>query len=80
MTTPPPLQTHLIHAVYYSSLCLQMIQDVFPGKRWIELSEDQRRMVQNETDNLLTRSRWRLTSPASSMASRALVRRFRRSC
>ena len=62
MATPPPLQTTFVHAAYYASVCLQMTQDVFPGKRWIELSEDQRRIVQNETDNLLTRSKWRLES------------------
>lgn len=39
-----------------------MIDHLFPGKKVPALSEDERRIVQNETDNLLTRSRWRLES------------------
>jgi|SRR2546427_598985 len=62
MATPPPLQTTFVHAAMYSSVFLQMIDHLFPGKKIPALSEDERRIVQNETDNLLTRSRWRLES------------------
>lgn len=62
MSTPPPLQTNLVHAAAYSSLFLQMIEHLFPGHKVPALSEDERRIVQNETDNLLTRSRWRIES------------------
>jgi len=58
----PPIQTHLVHAVAYSSLFLQMIEHLFPGRKVPGLSEDERRIVHNETDNLLTRSRWRIES------------------
>jgi hypothetical protein len=60
MPTPPPLQTNLVHAAAYSSLFLQMLEHIFPGRKVPALSEDERRIVMNETDNLLTRSRWRL--------------------
>ena len=60
--TPPPLQTNLVHAAAYSSLFLQMIEHLFPGRKVPALSEDERRIVQNETDNLLTRSKWRIES------------------
>ena len=58
----PPLQTHFIHAVAYSSLFLQMVDHLFPGRKAPALSEDERRIVQNETDNLLVRSKWRIES------------------
>jgi len=61
-TTPPPLQTNLVHAAAYSSLFLQMLEHLFPGRKVLALTEDERRIAQNETDNLLTRSRWRLES------------------
>jgi hypothetical protein len=60
--TPPPLQTHLIHAAAYSSIFLEMVEHLFPGRKIPALTEDERRIAQNETDNLLTRSRWRLES------------------
>ena len=39
-----------------------MIDHLFPGQKVPGLSEDERRIVQNETDNLLVRSRWRIES------------------
>jgi hypothetical protein len=62
MATPPALQTTFLHAAVYSSLFLQMAQQLFPQQTYLGLSEDQRRIAQNETDNLLTRSKWRLES------------------
>jgi len=62
MPTPPPLQTNLVHAAAYAGLFLQMLEHLFPGRKVPALSEDERRIIQNETDNLLTRSRWRLES------------------
>jgi len=62
MATPPALQTTFLHAAVYSSLFLQMAQQLFPQQTYLALSEDQRRVAQNETDNLLTRSKWRLES------------------
>jgi|HubBroStandDraft_6_1064221.scaffolds.fasta_scaffold2787245_1 hypothetical protein len=62
MATPLPLQTTFLHAAVYSSLFLQMAQQLFPQQPYLVLSEDQRRVAQNETDNLLTRSKWRLES------------------
>jgi hypothetical protein len=60
--TPPPLQTTFIHASAYSSLFLQVLEHLFPDRKLPALSEDERRIVQNETDNLLVRSRWRIES------------------
>jgi hypothetical protein len=62
MDKMPPLQPHLIHAAAYSSLFLQMLGHLFPEQKVSALSEDERRIVQNETDILLMRSRWRLES------------------
>jgi hypothetical protein len=39
-----------------------MTQQIFPGVSYLALTDDQRRVAQNETDNLLTRSRLRLES------------------
>jgi hypothetical protein len=60
MTTPPPLQTNLVHAAAYSSLYIQVLEHMFPERKLPALSDDERRIVANETDNLLTRSKWRL--------------------
>ena len=62
MATAPPLQTTFIHAHAYADLFLRMCQDIFPGVSYLALTEDQRRVAQNETDNLLTRSKLRIES------------------
>src|SRR5437867_1392984 len=60
--TPPPLQTTFVHAAAYSSLFLRVLEHLFPGRTIQAISEDERRIAQNETDNLLVRSKWRLES------------------
>lgn len=62
MATIPPLQTTYIHAVEYARLFLEMIDHIFPGQKYIALTEDQCRLVRNATDNLLTVSKWRVES------------------
>ncbi len=62
MATPPPIQSTFIHAAVYSNLFLQMAQQIFPGVSYLTLTDDQRRVCQNETDNLLTRSWLRVES------------------
>ena len=62
MTAMPPLQTTFIQSAFYSSLFLQVLDHVFPDRKLLALSEDERRIVQNETDNLLVRSKWRVES------------------
>jgi hypothetical protein len=60
--TPPPLQTTFVQAAAYSALFLDVLEHVFPDRKLLEISDDERRIVQNETDNLLVRSRWRIES------------------
>jgi hypothetical protein len=62
MPTVPPLQTTYIHAVEYARLFLEMIDHIFPGQRYITLTETQCQMVRDATDNLLTVSKWRVES------------------
>jgi hypothetical protein len=62
MPSVPPLQTTYIHAVAYARLFLEMIDHIFPGQKYITLSETQCQMVRNATDNLLTVSKWRVES------------------
>ena len=62
MATPPPLQTTFLHSAMYSHLFLTMAQQIFPGIAYLALTDDQRRVAQNETDNLLTRSKLRIES------------------
>ncbi len=58
----PPVETAYIHAVAYAQLFLEMIDHIFPGQKYITLSETQCQTVRNATDNLLTVSRWRVES------------------
>jgi hypothetical protein len=60
-TVPPPQPTYM-HAVEYARLFLEMIDHIFPGQRYITLTENQCQMVRNATDNLLTVSKWRVES------------------
>ncbi len=62
MPTVPPLQTTYMHAVEYARLFLEMIDHIFPGQKYITLTETQCQMVRNATDNLLTVSKWRVES------------------
>lgn len=62
MAEVPPLQSNLVHAALYASLTLQVSQQLFPASTFFALSEDQRRIVNNETQTLLLRSRWNVES------------------
>jgi hypothetical protein len=62
MATPPPIQSTFIHAAVYSDLFLHMASQIFPDVAYLALSDDQRRVAQNETDNLLLRSKLRMES------------------
>ncbi len=62
MAVPPPIQSTFIHAAVYSDLFLKMAGQLFPGVSYPALTDDQRRVAQNETDNLLLRSRLRVES------------------
>lgn len=62
MPTVPPLQPTYMHAVEYARLFLEMIDHIFPGQKYITLTEAQCQMVRNATDNLLTVSKWRVES------------------
>jgi hypothetical protein len=62
MAIPPALQTTLVQSAAYASLLLQMMDRLFPETRYLALSDDQRRIAHNETDNLLTRSKYRIES------------------
>jgi len=62
MPTVPPLQPTYMYAVEYARLFLEMIDHIFPGQRYITLTENQCQMVRDATDNLLTVSKWRVES------------------
>jgi hypothetical protein len=62
MPTPTVPQARFLASAAYASLELQMVGQLFAGKTYFELSPDQRRILSNETDNLLLRSRWRIES------------------
>jgi len=62
MATPPPIQSTFIHAAVYADLFLTMAQQIWPGVAYLALTDDQRRVAQNEVDNLLTRSKLRVES------------------
>ncbi len=62
MEIPPELQPMVIIAELYASLFLKVLENLFPERQLQNLSDDERRIIQNETDLLLARSRWRLQS------------------
>ncbi len=64
MEIPPELQATIIIAELYASLFLKVLENLFPERKLQNLSDDERRIIQNETDLLLARSRWRLHSGA----------------
>ncbi len=62
MATPPPLQSRFLHAAHYASLVFQVTDHLFPGQKFFGLSADQRRIVDNETTNVLLQARWKVES------------------
>ncbi len=59
----PPLlklQPRLLHAALYTLVMYQTAREIFPDTSWLRLSSEQRRIVDNETMNILTFSRTRL--------------------
>jgi hypothetical protein len=55
---PKQLQPRFLHAASFASLMLQVSEHLFPDKKLFDLSPDQRRIVGNETSNLLLQARW----------------------
>jgi len=53
-----------VHAALYSQLVLQVSEHLFPDQKLFALSPDQRRIVNNETSNLLLQARWAVDSKA----------------
>jgi len=51
-----------VHAAHYAELLLRVGEHLFPGEKFFSLSQDQRRIVDNETSNLLVYSRWKVDS------------------
>lgn len=51
-----------VHASLYASLILQVTEHLFPEQKFFALSQDQRRIVDNETANLLLQARWKADS------------------
>ncbi len=49
-----------VHAALYSQLVLQVSQHMFPQQPFFDLSQDKRRIVDQEAGNLLLQSRWKL--------------------
>ena len=58
------LQPRLMHAASFASLMLEVSQHLFPQHKLFELTPDQRRIVANETQNLLVQARWVVESKA----------------
>jgi hypothetical protein len=53
-----------VHAALYSQLMLQVSQHLFPQQPFFDLSQDKRRIVDNETANLMLQARWKVDSKA----------------
>jgi hypothetical protein len=51
-----------VHAALYSQLVLQVSQQLFPQQTFFDLAPDKRRIVDQETGNLLLQARWKLDS------------------
>ena len=47
-----------VHAAHYASLLIQVCEHLFPGSKIFALSQDQRRIVNNETRILLLQAGW----------------------
>jgi hypothetical protein len=61
MAYPTPSGSFL-HATLYSSLLLQVSRELFPAQPFFDLTPDKRRLVDQETGNLLLQSRWKVDS------------------
>jgi len=61
MAYPDPSGS-FVHAALYSQLVLQVSQHLFPQQPFFDLSQDKRRLVDQEAGNLLLQSRWKLDS------------------
>jgi hypothetical protein len=57
---PPIVQGRFVAAAQYASLTLQVCEHLFPDLKIFGLSQDQRRILADETDNLLLQARWRI--------------------
>ncbi len=55
---PQQLQPRFLHAASFASLMLQVSEHLFPDQKLFALSPDQRRILANETSNLLLQARW----------------------
>jgi hypothetical protein len=51
-----------VHAALYSQLVLQVSQHLFPQQPFFDLTPDKRRIVDQETGNLLLQARWKVDS------------------
>lgn len=60
----PILQARFIHAASFAGLMLQVGEHLFPDTKFFALSPDQRRIVTNETQNLLVQARWAIENKA----------------
>lgn len=58
------LSGSFVHAAQYASLTLQVAGQLFPDQKFFGLSQDQRRIVDNETRALLVQARWVVDSKA----------------
>jgi hypothetical protein len=56
------LQGRFVAAAQYTSVHLQLCSQLYPGRSILQLSQDERRILINETDYLLLQSRWRIES------------------
>jgi hypothetical protein len=56
------LQGRFVAAAQYASLELSLCTHLFPNRPLFQLSQDERRMLLNETDILLLQARWRIES------------------
>ena len=61
MAYPSPSGS-FVHAAHYASLLLQVSEHLFADQKLFALSSDQRRIVGNETRNLLLQARWEVES------------------
>lgn len=61
MAYPQPSGS-FVHAALYSSLLLQVSQQLFPSQPFFDLAPDKRRIVDTETGNLLLQARWKVDS------------------
>jgi hypothetical protein len=51
-----------VHAALHAFLQVQLCEHLFPQKRPFELSQDQRRILVQETNNVLLQAKWQVNS------------------